>query len=138
MEHVMAKLRHVSIKVDDLEASAKFYTELFELKEVGRAGPMTTQGAIYLSDGVVNLALIKLTPEWSNYQDPTLNHIGFVVDDMDKAVARAESLGAKPLDDNMDKATAEAAGATWEVKMRTPDGVSFDFSEHGWPGTSQF
>lgn len=134
----MAKLRHVSIKVDDLEASTKLYTELFELHEVGRAGPPSGEtGAVYLSDGTVNLALIKLSPEWSNFNDPTLNHIGFVVDDMDKAVERAKSLGATVSSDNIDKATAEAVGATWEMKMRTPDGVAFDFSEHGWPGNSQ-
>jgi catechol 2,3-dioxygenase-like lactoylglutathione lyase family enzyme len=133
----MAKLRHVSVKVDDLEASAKMYTEVFEMKEVGRAGPMTNTGAIYLSDGVMNLALIKLLPGAANEFPEGLNHMGFVVEDMDEAVARAESVGAVSMHDNMDKETAAALGATWEVKMRLPDGVAFDFSLHGWPGNSQ-
>jgi 4-hydroxyphenylpyruvate dioxygenase-like putative hemolysin len=136
-EKFMAKLRHVSIKVDDLDAAAKLYCEVFEMKEVGRAGPQDTTGAVYLSDGVVNLALIKLLPQYSNWKPEGLNHIGFVVEDMDAAVARAEAHGAVAMTDNLDQATAEAAGATWEVKMRMPDGVAFDFSVHGWPGNSQ-
>jgi catechol 2,3-dioxygenase-like lactoylglutathione lyase family enzyme len=133
----MAKLRHVSVKVDDLEAAAKLYSEVFEMKEVGRAGPMTNTGAIYLSDGVMNLALIKLLPGASNWNPEGLNHLGFVVEDMDEAIARAEAHGATSMQDNMDKETAAALGATWETKMQLPDGVAFDFSVHGWPGNSQ-
>lgn len=132
-----AKLRHVSIKVDDLDASTRLYTELFEMKEVGRAGSGIETGAVYLSDGVMNLALIKLAPGDQNWHPEGLNHIGFVVDDLDAAVARAEALGATALKSTWDRATVEAAGGTWEIKMRTPDGVAFDFSQHGWPGNSQ-
>jgi catechol 2,3-dioxygenase-like lactoylglutathione lyase family enzyme len=132
-----AKLRHISIKVDDLDASAKLYTELFELDEVGRAGSGVETGAVYLSDGVMNLALIKLAPGDPNEKPEGLNHIGFVVDDLDAAVARAEALGSTPLKSAYDRATVEAAGGTWEVKMRTADGIAFDLSQHGWPGNTQ-
>jgi catechol 2,3-dioxygenase-like lactoylglutathione lyase family enzyme len=127
-DRLMTKLRHVAIKVDNPGESAKFYAEAFELTEVGRVG----EGAVYLSDGTVNVALIKITdPEFPNWKPDGLNHIGFVVADVDAAVARAEALGAK-----RQYAEDEHAGVTWEVKMRAPDGVSFDLTDGGWPGIS--
>ncbi|MDE3203907.1 MAG: VOC family protein [Acidobacteriota bacterium] len=128
----MAKLRHVAIKCDDLHWAAKFYSELFEMEEVGRAGDVDTSGAVYLSDGTVNVALIKVDREYVNGKIDGLNHVGLVVKDMDEAVARAQSMGVEALVDPHD----QAAGVTWEMKMRTPDGVYFDFSTHGWPGIS--
>lgn len=129
----MAKLRHIAINCDDLEASAKFYTGAFELEEVGRAGDISSMGAIYLSDGTVNVALIKISdPDYPNAKPEGLNHIGFVVPDVDQAVTRVEALGATAVVDP----TAAGSGATWEMKMKTPDGVGFDLSQHGWPGIS--
>jgi catechol 2,3-dioxygenase-like lactoylglutathione lyase family enzyme len=127
----MAKLRHVAINCEDLEAAAKFYTEAFELEEISRAGDISSMGAIYLSDGTVNVALIKISdPDFPNAKPDGLNHIGFVVDDIDAAVALVEKHGATAVLDP----TAAGAGATWETKMKTPDGVAFDLTAHGWPG----
>ncbi|MBL7500473.1 VOC family protein [Frankia sp. CNm7] len=128
----MAKLRHVAIKCDDLHSASKFYSALFEMEEVGRGGDIDKLGAIYLSDGTVSLALIKVDPDHVNGKPEGLNHVGFVVPDMDSAVQRAKSLGVEILVDPV----AEHAGVTWETKMRTPDGVYFDFSSQGWPGIS--
>ena len=129
----MAKLRHVAIKCDDLHWASKFYSELFELEEVGRAGDVDESGAVYLSDGTVNVALIKVADDYVNGKPEGLNHIGFVVSDMDAAVERAKNLGVEML---VDPSMAGQAGVTWEMKMRTPDGIYFDFSNHGWPGIS--
>src|SRR5262245_61426646 len=119
----MAKLRHVAINCENLDESAKFYAEAFEMEEVGRVGNMELAGAVYLSDGVMNIALIKITdPDFPNFKPDGLDHIGFVVDDVDKAVERVIALGATAQNDPM----AAGAGATWEIKMRTPDGVGFD------------
>jgi catechol 2,3-dioxygenase-like lactoylglutathione lyase family enzyme len=129
----MAKLRHVAINCENLDEAAKFYTDAFELEEVGRAGDMEKGGAVYLSDGVINVALIKITdPDFPNYKPEGLNHIGFVVDDVDAAVERVQALGATAQNDP----SAAGAGATWEIKMKTPDGVGFDLTTHGWPGIS--
>lgn len=133
----MAKLRHVAIRCDDLEWGAKFYADTFELEEVGRAGDVNKSGAVYLSDGVMNVALIKVDPDFPNAKPDGLNHLGFVVEDVDAAVARAEAHGSKSIMGNMTREQAKAAGITWEVKMRTPDGVAFDLSDHGWPGNTQ-
>jgi catechol 2,3-dioxygenase-like lactoylglutathione lyase family enzyme len=127
----MAKLRHIAINSDDLEADAEFYRGAFELEEVGRAGNVNVAGAIYLSDGTINVALIKIPdPNFPNYLPRGLNHIGFVVDDLDKAIDRAEKAGAVATVDRNHR----DAGATWEMKMKAPSGVAFDLSDHGWPG----
>ena len=92
----MAKLRHVAIQCDDPDTTAKFYCAVMEMKEMYRIGleKSDSEGAIYLSDGVVNLALIRiLRPDFPNYLPRGLNHIGFVVENLDEAVAFAEKHG---------------------------------------------
>jgi 4-hydroxyphenylpyruvate dioxygenase-like putative hemolysin len=131
------KLRHVAIRCDDLEWGAKHYADTFELEEVGRAGDIHKAGAVYLSDGVMNVALIKVDPDFPNNKPDGLNHLGFVVEDVDAAVARAEANGCTSMMGNMSREDAKAAGITWEVKMKGPDGVAFDISDHGWPGNTQ-
>jgi catechol 2,3-dioxygenase-like lactoylglutathione lyase family enzyme len=129
----MAKLRHIAINCDNLDEEAKFYAGAFELEEVGRVGTAEA-GAVYLSDGIINVALIKMNdPNFPNYNPRGLNHIGFVVKDLDAAIDRAEKFGAVATVDRDNK----LAGATWEMKMKAPSGVAFDLSDHGWPGVSQ-
>jgi catechol 2,3-dioxygenase-like lactoylglutathione lyase family enzyme len=129
-EAAMAKLRHVAINTQDLDADANFFIKAFDLKEVGRAGS-PENGAVFLSDGVVNLALIKIADkDFPNYEPRGLNHIGFVVDSIDDTVSRATALGAHSTVDPNDR----NAGVTWEMKMKAPNGVAFDLSDHGWPG----
>ena len=82
-----AKLRHVASNCEDLEGEAQFFKDAFDLQEVGRAGDVTKSGAIYMSDGVMNIALIRIEdPDFPNYNPQGLNHIGFVVEDLDAAV----------------------------------------------------
>ena len=127
----MAKLRHIAITCDDLEASAKFYSSAFDLEEIGRVGDLASMGAIYLTDGTINVALVKVDdPAFPAFKPMGLNHIGFVVDDVDAAVAQVESYGAVAI---IDPATTNGGGS-WETKMRAPDGVAFDLTTHGWPG----
>jgi catechol 2,3-dioxygenase-like lactoylglutathione lyase family enzyme len=126
----VAKLRHVAINTSDLDADASFFTKTFDLKEVGRAGS-AENGAVFLSDGVMNLALIKIgDPNFPNYEPRGLNHIGFVVEDVDATVDKATKLGAVATIDPNDR----NAGVTWEMKMKAPNGVAIDLSDHGWPG----
>lgn len=127
-----AKLRHVAINCEDLEGEAKFFKDAFDLEEVGRAGDVNKSGAIYMSDGVMNIALIKISdPDFPNYNPQGLNHIGFVVEDLDAVIDSAEAAGAKSMVDRNNK----DAGVTWEMKMKSPSGkFDFDLSDHGWPG----
>jgi catechol 2,3-dioxygenase-like lactoylglutathione lyase family enzyme len=77
----MARLRHFAVCVGDLDRSARFYSEVFDLKEVGRE-TLDIGSAIYMSDGVVNLALLNFAGRRGNdvKGDPTkaigANHFG--------------------------------------------------------------
>ena len=54
----MAKLRHIALSVPDPEASAKFFEEAFGMWRAGNA-----QRGVYMTDGVVNVALLDFKDE---------------------------------------------------------------------------
>ena len=58
----MAKLRHLAITVPDPEKAAEFYIQAFGLKRVGTTDWEGAQG-VYLTDGVMNLALLHYKKE---------------------------------------------------------------------------
>ena len=130
----MARLRHIAVCVKDLEKSAKFYETVFDLKRVGRED-LEIGSAVYLSDGVVNLALLNFAGKAGNdLADPTravgANHFGFQVDELADAQRRIEAAGGKFFFD-----LGDARKGNFERKFKDPDGVLFDISEHGWVGT---
>lgn len=131
----MARLRHIAIVVKDLEKSAVFYERVFGLK---RAGTVSSDwaSALYLSDGEVNLALIKYSGErGSGLKDAEnfvgTHHFGFQVDDLKAAQKAIEASGGTFFFD-----LGEEHNDNFERKFKDPDGIIFDISENGWVGTS--
>src|SRR5262249_14408260 len=55
---MMARLRHFAVCVKDLDKAAEFYANVFDLKRIGRED-LDIGSAIYMSDGVINLALLN-------------------------------------------------------------------------------
>ena len=93
----MAKIKHIAIRTTDVEKTVAFYKEVFDLKQVGRG-----LNGIYLSDGHINLAILKYQPE--NNQEPTkigVDHLGFMVEDVDGTLAKLSALGGKALTTNL-------------------------------------
>ena len=131
----MAKLRHIAVVVKDLEKAAQFYQSVFDLKRVGEED-LEFGAGIYLSDGVVNLALLKYKGErglgLANAESFVgAHHFGFIVDDMKETEKRIEGAGGKfffQLGEGEDK-------QNFERKYKDPDGVIFDISKKGWLGT---
>src|SRR5260221_3540157 len=56
----MARLRHFAVCVKDLEKAAQFYVNVFDLKRIGRED-LEIGSAIYMTDGVINLALLNFS-----------------------------------------------------------------------------
>src|SRR5436190_7760680 len=54
----MAKIKHIALSTQDPEATAKFYVDVFGMKQVGRIDNPNTSG-YYLTDGDLNLAILK-------------------------------------------------------------------------------
>ena len=133
----MARLRHIAVVVKDLEKSAKFYQDVFEMKKVGRED-LEIGSAVYMSDGVVNMALLNFDgkagsaasnlPEGSGFVGA--HHFGFQVDDLAETQQRIETAGGKFHFDLGDE-----RHGNFERKFKDPDGVLFDISKNGWIGT---
>jgi len=133
----MARLRHFAVCVKDLDKAARFYETVFDLKRVGRED-LEIGSAIYMSDGVVNLALLNFAgkqgstasdlPEGSTYVGA--HHFGFQVEDLAETQRRIEAAGGKFFFDLGDE-----RHGNFERKFKDPDGVIFDISKKGWVGT---
>jgi catechol 2,3-dioxygenase-like lactoylglutathione lyase family enzyme len=123
------KLRHLAIATKDPEQTAAFYKEVFGFEEVGRTNTPLATG-VYLSDGTLNLAILRFhTDQLGRGVDYVgLHHFGVHIADPDDTFARLAQAGSQQ--------KTEQPGATsfFEVKFTGPDGVVFDISEHGWVG----
>lgn len=117
----MAKLRHVAIIVTDPEASAVFFERAFDLKRVGKA-----RRGIYLSDGTVNVALLKIESE---NEKVGLYHYGMWVDDLAESEKKATEAGATYL-----AGRPTSPDSFYECKYRDPNGIVFDLTHNGWVG----
>ena len=117
----MGKIRHIALIVPDPEASAKFFEEALELKIVGRA-----RRGIYLSDGTVNVALLKIDPDEG---EPRLWHFGIWVDDLEEAEQKAQAAGATYL-----AGRPTSPNSFYECKYKDPNGIVFDLTHNGWVG----
>lgn len=74
-----AGLRHVAIYVQDLEACEHFYVELLGMRVEWRPD----NDNLYLSSGNDNLALHRTQAE-PVAEGQRLDHIGFIIDDIDQ------------------------------------------------------
>ena len=139
----MPKIKHIAISCQDVDATAKFYIEVFGMKEVGKVESMGARG-YYLSDGDLNLAILNFKSDavagvergkaWSG-----IHHIGFQVESLEEIAEKLAGAGA-PRRDDVNQALGvgqgHREGGNVEVKYSGPDGVTVDVSETGWVGTS--
>jgi catechol 2,3-dioxygenase-like lactoylglutathione lyase family enzyme len=131
-EFKMAKLRRLAIAAKDPDAMAEFYKRAFDFTEVRKTdGPLAY--GYHLSDGTIDLAILRFkTDQLGRGLDYTgLHHFGVLVEDVDAAGKKLESLGGHHY---MDQAEPDRRGG-FEVKFYGPEGVLFDVAEHPWTGT---
>jgi catechol 2,3-dioxygenase-like lactoylglutathione lyase family enzyme len=116
----MAKLRHVAMVVEDMEATATFYEQSFGMQRVRQ-----TPTAIGLSDGVVSLVIIH--PSNVNMKGDSrrgLHHVGFLIDDMEGVSAAVEANGGVYSGEIL----GSGRGPMTERKYRDPNGQLFDIT----------
>jgi catechol 2,3-dioxygenase-like lactoylglutathione lyase family enzyme len=113
---------------------AEFYTKVFGFKEV-RRGDGTLAYGIHLSDGVIDLALLRCkTDQIGKGMDYTgMHHFGVLVEDIDETAKKLEALGGKHY---MDQTDREGRMGAFEMKFYGPEGVLFDIAEHPWTGAA--
>ena len=135
----MARIKHIALTTKEPGKVAEFYKAAFGLKELRRS----PNGAVLLSDGHINLAILNHKDERSldlgahgpNFSG--IHHFGFEVDDLDAACANLEAAHADRLSakDGVDAGMAGGGHANFEMKWSGPDGVVIDISHTGWEGT---
>ena len=141
----MAKIKHIALSTQDPEKTARFYCDVFGMKQIGRVDSSAASG-YYLSDGDLNLAVLKFKTDAAagaeRGKDFTgIHHFGFQVDSLEDISLRLSAAGSEPRDD-VNKALGVGHGSerrgNVEVKYSGPDGVMLDVSETGWVGSSGF
>ena len=135
----MARIRHIAMTTKEPAKVAEFYKAAFGLKELRRS----PNGAVFLTDGHINVAILNLKDEKSldmgahgpNFEG--IHHFGFEVEDLDEACEKLENAQARRLSakDEVDAAMAGGGHANFEMKWSGPDGVVIDISHTGWEGT---
>jgi glyoxylase I family protein len=140
----MAKIKHIALTTQDPDATAKFYVDVFGMKEVGKIDNPNTRG-YFLTDGDLNLAILKFKndavagvergKDWTG-----IHHFGFQVESLESIAEKLAAVGAQPRDDINAALGVGGSGryANVEVKYTGPDGVTVDVSETGWVGTPSF
>jgi lactoylglutathione lyase len=121
---IMSRIRHIAIIVPDAEEAAQFYEKALGLKRAG-----TARRGIYMSDGVINIAL--LNKEHEN-EKLGLYHFGVWVDDLDASEKQVVDAGGTYL-----TGRPTSPNSFYEAKYRDPNGVVFDLTHTGWAGAAK-
>jgi len=118
----MPKLKHLAIKTEDTGKLAQFYMDVFEMQVLEK--DKQEGGAIYLTDGYINLAIL---PNHEQQSPNGLYHFGFEVESSAKIIERMKKINPNKLPKRRpnDRLYAEQRGSD-------PDGNFFDISEQGF------
>ena len=113
----MARIVHIALKVDDLEKSRAFYEKVFGFEPV-ETSKVRDHTSCHLSDGAIDLALIKYDSEESSEAQasgagPCIHHFAIEVDDFDQSVAEIRKMGCEIISDP----------GVIPVKFRAPGGT---------------
>ena len=138
----MPKLKHIALSTQDVEGTARFYMDVFGMKEIAKIDDPGTRGC-FLSDGDINLAILHFKNDQAAGADlgkdfSGIHHIGFEVESLEAIADKLRAAGA-PRRDDINQALnigGRQAHGNVEVKYTGPDGITIDVSETGWVGTS--
>jgi lactoylglutathione lyase len=118
-----SRMDHVNISVRDLDASAGFYAALLgiDLKEQGDDG--TTRWCILGARDRFYVCLFEVGARNFKPEDIHINHVGFVVDDIDETVRRIHGLGIR-----VESGKTLDWPRSRSAYVRDPDGIMIEFT----------
>ena len=137
----MAQIKHIAIATNDPEKTAKFYSEVFGLREVAKLTSDNAKGYM-LSDGNINMAILDFQndavagergKDWEG-----IHHIGFEVEDLEDIEARLLTAGSdemKSVNEALHAGNTGPRHQNVETKYEGPNGEMIDVSQVGWVGT---
>ena len=114
------KIKHIAIKVDDMDVASEFYINTLGLQHVstiGEKGGERGRVSMHLTDGYLDITLIEYDSEQAEGAllagpGPCIHHIGMEVDDMDCVTEKIVAAGAEVM----------SKPGKIPVKFRTPAG----------------
>jgi catechol 2,3-dioxygenase-like lactoylglutathione lyase family enzyme len=127
-----ARIRHIGITTTDPGATADFFIKGFGFVEVLRR---PDNEAAIVSDGYINVTLLKFKVDRYGGGRPGLHHFGIKVEDLAQAEGQIAPLGAVELAEwNRTYGNQEGTPEHWvgERKWMTPEGISIDVNPSGW------
>ena len=135
------KLWHLALSVPDRYAAAEFYEKIFEMDRMAENETPDAK-VIYLSDGVMSLALIEYQSDMAAGKETSRDGTGkeFIgipqkgnwVDDVNKTQSRIYTNGGTC----MMGETGRGKGF-YEIKYRDPNNVIFDITDNGVLGSKK-
>lgn len=137
----MPQIKHIAIATNDAEKTAKFYSEVFGLRQVAELNGENAKGFM-LSDGNVNVAILDFQndavagergKDWEG-----IHHIGFEVESLEDIERRLAAANSQPMDEVNQALHAGNTGPRHqnvETKYTGPNGEMIDVSQVGWVGT---
>ncbi|MFQ5684239.1 MAG: VOC family protein [Candidatus Binatia bacterium] len=113
----MSRIVHIALKVDELDKTSEFYEKVFGFSPV-ETSKVRDHTSCHLSDGTIDLALIKYDSETSaeakaSGQGPCIHHFAIEVEDMERGVADIRKFGCEVISDP----------GVIPVKFRAPGGT---------------
>ena len=122
----MSRIVHLALKVDDLERTTQFYTEVFGFAEMN-TDKVRDHTSRHLSDGTIDLALIQYDAGTASAESraagegPCIHHFAVEVPDMRTAEKRIRALGCEIISDP----------GVIPVKFRAPGGTVCELVPEG-------
>ena len=120
-------LEHANLTVTDLGRSIAFYRDLFDFEVRWQGTDSAGRPAAHIGDERFYLAFFEAARPGravKDYSVAGLNHIGFVVDDLDGTRRRLEELGAEVhLEGDYEPGR--------RIYFHDPDGVEIELVEYG-------
>lgn len=116
----MARITHIALRVDDIEATSRFYETVFgfrHVKTVRRPGKRGDHISRHLTDGATDLSLLQYESDSADEADlsgppPCIHHFGIEVEDLESYAAALEKAGAQIV----------SAPGKLPIKFRAPGG----------------
>lgn len=114
------KIKHIAIKVDDMDKAADFYMNTLGLEHVStihKEGAKGARTSKHLTDGYLDITLIQYASDasegysWAG-DGPCIHHIGIEVEDVDGMTKKIKEGGAEIMSDE----------GRIPVKFRSPAG----------------
>jgi catechol 2,3-dioxygenase-like lactoylglutathione lyase family enzyme len=120
----MSPLNYLAIMCDDPQRMRDWYQRWFGMEEVNR----TPEGTIYISDGHLNVGLLKRgsAPDEED-QHSGVHHFGFQIDDIMEIERNLEDFDPSL---RLERRPSEDPYA--EYRLTDPEGIVVDLSERGY------